>query len=139
MSSHADTFRGFIQFVQRRFHDAPIWVRGDQTDPPDTGEYVVIDLAEEPVGQISRGSGLPSLDRHRYVGIVSVTVHIPEGARQTRAYELADRLDAILKAQRFAFRASGAIRTLTPGVDRIGVVDGTFQLQVRTGYERDAP
>lgn len=74
---------------------------------------------------------------HRYAGVISVQVHVPEssGTQTGRAY--ADTIAAIFRNRQFSNGSSGTITCRVPSIGIPVVRDGWYQINVTCPYQRD--
>ena len=78
--------------------------------------------------QISLGSD----PYYRNVGVISIAVMTPEGIGSATAKGYCDALSAIFRSAQFS-----GILCRTPRIEEVGNMDGYYQIQVITEFQRD--
>ncbi len=95
--------------------------------------YIALQIEEFDAEQISFGA----TRTHRYFGIITIQVLVPErqGAKAAAGY--CDTLDDLFRCAQFSSGNSGVITCRTPQVRPVGVEDGWYQLNLSVDYQRD--
>ena len=109
------------------------WSSGVPFQTPTTA-YIAITIEEFNGTQITLG-GTPQL--HRYFGIITLQVFVPErqGAKTAAGY--CDTLDNLFRRAQFSQGNSGLITCRTPQARMIGASDGWYQMNLAIEYHRD--
>ena len=109
------------------------WSSGVPFDVPATA-YIALQIEEFDAQQITLGGGTQT---HRYFGIITIQVLVPErqGAKAAAGY--CDTLDDLFRRAQFSQGNSGLITCRTPQMRVIGVRDGWFQMNLSIEYQRD--
>lgn len=102
---------------------------------PEDSAYVAIFIQNAAATQIELTGVTP---RHRYTGLISIQIFTDVNTGSQTAREYADTIAAIFRNKRFSSGDSGTIICRSPNVQRVGVVDGRFQLNLTVPYYRDA-
>lgn len=110
------------------------WSSGVPFEPPTSGGYITITVEEFSAQQITLGS---SPQMHRYFGIITLQVFVPErqGAKTAAGY--CDTLDELFRRAQFSQGNSGLITCRTPQGQMVGVSDGWYQMNLSVEYQRD--
>lgn len=110
------------------------WSSGVPFEPPTSGGYVALTVEEFSARQITLGS---TPQTHRYFGVVTLQVFVPErqGAKLAAGY--CDTLDDLFRRAQFSLGNSGLITCRTPQARMVGVSDGWYQINLSIDYQRD--
>lgn len=125
--------------IEKRLKDnwttTPIryWSSGVPFEIPTTA-YIALQIEEFDATQITLGNNAQT---HRYFGIITIQVLVPErqGAKAASGY--CDTLDDLFRRAQFSQGNSGVITCRTPQVRVVGVDQGWYQLNLSIDYHRD--
>lgn len=96
--------------------------------------YIAVQIEEFTASQITLGS-VPQT--HRYTGIITIQVLVPERQGAKLAATYCDTLDPIFRRAQFSSGNSGVITCRTPQVRTIGIMNGWYQMNMSIEYHRD--
>jgi len=109
------------------------WSSGVPFAPTNTA-YVALQIEEFEARQISLG---PPPQLHRYFGVITLQVLLPEGQPAKQADGYCDTLDTLFRGVQFQHGNSGWIVTRTPQKRNVGIQSGWFQTNLVIPYKRD--
>ena len=109
------------------------WSSGVPFTVPSTA-YLALQIEEFDATQITLGN---SAQLHRYFGVITIQVLVPErqGAKAAAGY--CDTLDPLFRRAQFSQGNSGVITCRTPQVRNVGVQGGWYQMNMLISYHRD--
>jgi hypothetical protein len=96
--------------------------------------YLAIQVEEFDAQQITLG-GTPQT--HRYFGIITIQVLVPERTGSKIAAGHCDTLDPLFRRAQFSQGDSGVILCRTPQARTIGTSDGWYQMNLVIPFQRD--
>lgn len=134
MSSFADERAAIEKRLKDNWSTTPIAFDNVGFRPTDS-EYVAIFIQNATATQIELTGATPN---HRYTGLISIQIFVDANTGSQTARSYADTIAAIFRNQTFSSGSSGTIICRTPNVQRVGVVEGRFQLNLTVPYYRDA-
>jgi len=96
--------------------------------------YIALQIEEFEAQQITLG---PSPQMHRYHGVITIQVMVPErtGAKVSDGY--CDTLDTLFRRAQFEVGQSGLITCRTPQKRTVGTQGGWYQNNLEIPYQRD--
>lgn len=125
--------------IEKRFNDGwttttkHFWSSGVPFVAP-SGAYVAIQIEEFSGEQASLGQS-PVL--HRYLGIITLQVFVPERTGSNLANQYCDTLDTLFRRAQFSLNNSGTITCRTPTKRTVGTKAGWYQVNLVIPYQRD--
>lgn len=134
MGSFADERAAIEKRLKDNWTTTPIVFDNVGFRPTDS-EYIAIFIQNAAATQIELTGSTP---RHRYTGLISIQIFVNANSGSQTARSYADTIAAIFRNQTFSSGSSGTIICRTPNVQRVGVVEGRFQLNLTVPYYRDA-
>lgn len=134
MGSFADERAAIEKRLKDNWTTTPIAFDNVGFRPTDSA-YVAIFIQNAAATQIEMTGTTPN---HRYTGLISIQIFTDVNTGSQTAREYADTISAIFRNKRFSSGDSGTIICRSPNVQRVGVVDGRFQLNLTVPYYRDA-
>lgn len=130
--SLADTRQAIEGRFTTNFSALPIWYDNASFEETDKA-HVALFVLHSGGDQVSLG--LAPL--HRWSGVISVKVMVPEAGGTQTVMTHADAIEAIWRNAEFSTANSGLIRCRTPNTQRVGVINGWYQVNVLTPFIRD--
>jgi hypothetical protein len=125
--------------IEKRFNDnwtttpKRFWSSNTPFEIPTTA-YVAIQIDEMDARQISFGNP-PYL--HRYDGLITIQILVPERTGPAVADGYCDTLDTLFRCAQFSYNNSGVITCRTPQKRTVGITQGWYQVNLLVQYKRD--
>lgn len=109
------------------------WSSGVPFDVPSSA-HIAVQIEEFSASQITLGD---TPQTHRYFGVLTIQVFVPErqGAKAAAGY--CDTLDDLFRRAQFSSGNSGVITCRTPQARTIGVKNGWYQVNLIIEFHRD--
>lgn len=134
MGSFADERAAIEKRMKDNWTTTPVVFDNVGFRPTDSA-YVAIFIQNASATQIELTGATP---RHRYTGLISIQIFTDANSGSNTARTYADSIAAIFRNQTFSSGSSGTIVCRSPNVQRVGVVEGRYQLNLTVPYFRDA-
>lgn len=134
MGSFADERAAIEKRMKDNWTTTPIVFDNVGFRPTDSA-YVAIFIQNASAQQIEIKGTTPL---HRYSGIIAIQIFTDANSGSNTARTYADTIAAIFRNQSFSYGNSGTIFCRSPNVQRVGVVEGRFQLNLSVPFYRDA-
>jgi len=96
--------------------------------------YIALQIEEFDAKQITLGD---SPQTHRYYGVITIQVLVPERSGPKAAAGYCDTLDDLFRRAQFSQNNSGMITCRTPQARVVGVNQGWYQVNLSIDYQRD--
>jgi len=134
MGSFADERAAIEKRLKDNWTTTPVVFDNVGFRPTDSA-YVAIFIQNASATQIELTGATP---RHRYTGLISIQIFTDANSGSNTARTYADTIAAIFRNQTFSSGNSGTIVCRSPNVQRVGVVEGRYQLNLTVPFLRDA-
>ena len=122
--------RSIETWFSTRYSETGVQYANVRFDPAELSEWARLTISPGGANIASMGSD-PNLYRH--TGVVSVQIFVTPNSGATRALQVADTIADIFRSAKI-----DNIQMHAPDVERVGVVDGWYQINVECNYYRDS-
>jgi len=131
--SFADERQAIEGRVSTNWTTSPVQYENVPFTAPTDNIYVSLVILPAAASQIDMADS----PTHRHTGVIVMQVFVPVETGTNVARTHADGLAAIFRNAQFAAGSSGTILCRSPEINRVGVQNGLYQLNVSVPYQRD--
>ena len=128
--SFAAEVRSIETWFSTRYSETGVQYANVRFDPSELSEWARLTISPGGAKIASIGS---DDNLYRHTGVVTVQIFVTPNSGATRALHVADIVSDILRSAKI-----DNIQMFAPSVERIGVIDGWYQINVECNYYRDS-